>query len=136
MQRPRRRFPVRWAGSGVLVVEVPGPFDDEAAAELCSLLARMATTGQHSFVVDFRAAEQCLADGAHRFVEGSRAITADGGVLAFVAGPAGRAALRAAGADSLSVDVHDAVAAAVEASWGQARDADSASGPTPAQDSI
>ncbi|MFI7382379.1 STAS domain-containing protein [Streptomyces sp. NPDC049813] len=145
MEQAGRRFPVRWAGNGVLVVEVPEPFDDGAAAELCALLTRLAATGQRTFVVDLRAVDPSLAAGAGRFVEGVRAVTARGAVLAFVAGPAGRTALRAAGAGALSADVHDAVAAAVdsvasvepvESLGGGARGADPASGPTPAQDSL
>ncbi|MFD7295254.1 hypothetical protein ACFV9W_18390 [Streptomyces sp. NPDC059897] len=105
---------MRWEDGGVLVVQVVGRFDADAAAELGALMGRLDATGQSGLVVDFHDAEHCDADGARRFVEAGLAMAADGSALAVVADAAEQAVLRAAGADRLSLGVHDDVAAALE----------------------
>ena len=134
MGQARVRFPVRWEDGGVLVVQVVGRFDADAAAELGALMARLDATGQSGLVVDFQDAEHCGADGATKFVEAGLAMAASGGALAVVADAAEQAVLRAAGAERLPLGVHDDVAGALEevSSWSADtlgdRDADAGSG--------
>ncbi|WP_306321924.1 MULTISPECIES: hypothetical protein [unclassified Streptomyces] len=106
MGQARVRFPVRWEGGGVLVVQVVGRFDTDAATELGALMGRLDATGQSGLVVDFRDAEHCGADAARQFVDAGLVMTKGGGALAVVAGPALQAVLRAAGAGRLPLGVH------------------------------
>ncbi|MFI5662928.1 hypothetical protein [Streptomyces sp. NPDC051684] len=134
MGQARVRFPVRWEGGGVLVVQVVGRFDADAATELAALMGRLDATGQSGLVVDFKDAEHCGADGARPFVEAGLAMAAGGGALAVVADTAEQSVLREAGAGELPLGVHDDVAAALEevARWSPDtlgdRDADAGSG--------
>ncbi|MFJ9174863.1 hypothetical protein [Streptomyces sp. NPDC102360] len=134
MGQARVRFPVRWEDGGVLVVQVVGRFDADAAAELGALMGRLDATGQSGLVVDFQDAEHCGADGARKFVEAGLAMVAGGGALTVVADTAEQAVLRAAGADRLPLGVHDDVTAALKKFSGRSpdtlgdRDADAGSG--------
>ncbi|WP_425841007.1 hypothetical protein [Streptomyces fractus] len=114
MGQARVRFPVRWEDGGVLVVQVVGRFDADAAAELGALMGRLDATGHSGLVVDFQDAEHCGADGAQKFVEAALSMAADGGALTVVADTAQQAVLRTAGADRLALGVHNDVAAALE----------------------
>ncbi|MFZ3573685.1 hypothetical protein ACOKM5_42810 [Streptomyces sp. BH097] len=125
---------MRWEDGGVLVVQVVGRFDADAAAELAALMGRLDATGQSGLVVDFQDAEHCAADAARQFVEAGLDMAAGGGALAVVADAAEQTVLRAAGADRLPLGVHGDVAAALEAISGWSadtlgdRDADAGSG--------
>ncbi|MFF3492868.1 hypothetical protein ACFYWS_16085 [Streptomyces sp. NPDC002795] len=134
MGQARVRFPVRWEDGGVLVVQVVGRFDADAASELGALMRRLDATGQSGLVVDFQDTEHCGADAARQLVEAGLDMVAACGALAIVADTAEKTVLRAAGADRLPLGVHDDVAAALEKISGRSpdtlgdRDADAGSG--------
>ncbi|MHB9756420.1 STAS domain-containing protein [Streptomyces sp. BYX5S] len=122
MGQSRVRFPVRWEDGGVLVVQVVGRFDAEAATELAGLMGRLDATGESGLVVDFHDVEDCAADGARTFVGAGVDMTARGGALAVAADATVRAVLLSAGSDRLPLGVHEDAAAAVDVVSRWARD--------------
>ncbi|MGP3769188.1 STAS domain-containing protein [Streptomyces sp. SDT5-1] len=135
MGQARARFPVRWEDGGVLVVQVMGRFDADAATDLGALMARLDATGHSGLVVDFHDTEHCAADAARTFVDAGADMVEGGGALALAADTPVCTVLLTAGAARLPLGVHEDVAAAVEkvaggpgGTLGDDRDADAGSG--------